>query len=204
MSSFPTVKGPRSVTLRSYSPTIISRTHSGRTLAQSVNAQRWMIDVEWPPLTRAQAHEILAFLAALGGQFGVFTFVPPNTKTPRGVGQAAIAGANIVVHETAAAGASIFWIKGWNNSVTNVLRKGDLIKLAGHAKAYMVTADLSSNGSGFSQIQITPPLMVAAAADEVVAVHDVPISCRLTADNPGVSADVAMFYGLTLSMEETW
>lgn len=204
MSSFPTVKGPRSVTLRSYAPTIISRTHSGRTIAQSVNAQRWMIDAEWPPLTRDQAHEILAFLAALGGQFGVFTFIPPNTKTPRGVGQAAISGANIVVHEAVAAGAATLWTKGWANSVANVLRKGDLIRLAGHNKTYMVLNDMNSSVSGVSQAQVHPPFMAAVAADEVVTVYDVPISCRLTADNPGVTADVAMFYGLTLSMEEAW
>lgn len=204
MSAFPTVKSPRSLKIRSYTPTIVSRAHSGRTLVQSVNAQRWLIEAEWPPLTRDQAHEILAFLVGLAGQYGVFEFTPPNTATPRGAGESAIAGDDITVYAGYAAGYSSFWLKGWDPSTTHVLRKGDLIRFAGHAKTYMVAADLNSNASGYSNVQIVPPLMAAVVTDEVVTVYNVPISCRLTIDDPGMSVDLLMHYGLTLPMEEAW
>lgn len=77
----------------------------------------------------------------------------------------------------------------WNNSVTNLLKKGNVITLAGvHAvnpqtkvstgalRDFVLTADASSDGSGNATLSISPPIILTgpfqnvdgAAADEAV------------------------------------
>lgn len=47
---------------------------------------------------------------------------------------------------------------GWPVSTTNVLRAGDVIKLAGLNLVFTVTADVSSDSSGNATIPLNPPL----------------------------------------------
>lgn len=205
MSTFPlSVRNPREVRLSSLSPTILSRAHSGRTLVQSAGAQRWQIEASWPPLTRDQAHELLAYLVTLRGRYETFDFVPPNTSTPRGAGESAVSDEDIQVYADRAAGLGTLWTKGWDTSMANVMRKGDLIRFAGHTKTYMVNQDLNSNSSGLCLTYLAPQLLSPIATDEVVSIADVPITCRLTSDLSSVTTDYAMRYGLSIQMEESW
>lgn len=70
---------------------------------------------------------------------------------------------------------------GWTNSVTGILRAGDIITIAGDANPYVVTADVNSSGAGLATVPISngfsqqaPGLLVLAptsAAITVVASH---------------------------------
>lgn len=40
--------------------------------------------LEWPPMTRAQAEQVVAFLLSLNGVEGTFTMTPPECSAPQG------------------------------------------------------------------------------------------------------------------------
>jgi P22 coat protein - gene protein 5 len=76
-----------------------------------------------------------------------------------------------------AAGTVNLLTTGWTVSVTNILRAGDIITIAGDANPYVVTADVSSNPAGNATVpisngfsQFTPGLLIVCGATSVITV----------------------------------
>lgn len=46
--------------------------------------QGWQLDVQLPPMTRADAEEVIGFLLALQGRYGTFYAYDSANRTPRG------------------------------------------------------------------------------------------------------------------------
>lgn len=67
---------------------------------------------------------------------------------------------------------------GWTASTTNVLRAGDIIRIAGLNVIYELTANASSNGSGQATLSISPPIFVG---------HSPADNAALTINNPAGS-----------------
>ena len=64
------------------------------------------------------------------------------------------------------------------DGISGVLKTGDMVKFANHAKVYMITADRSGNGS----LSIEPALQAAVANNEALTYDNVPFLARLNND----------------------
>lgn len=82
-----------------------------------------------------------------------------------------------LINGALAAGTTSLTTDGWTNSITGILKKGDIITIAGDPNPYVVTADVNSNGSGVATVPIsngkpndTPGLIKAAADNAAITV----------------------------------
>lgn len=76
--TFPTSPKPQSVSLRSVTPAYVSTTHSLQRQVRSRGGQRYMLTASFPPMTRATAAPVLAFLMKQQGPYETFTFSVPE------------------------------------------------------------------------------------------------------------------------------
>lgn len=186
--TFPTTPAPASMKLRSVQPTLISVAHSLKRQTRSRGGQRWGFSLAWNNLDRAQLAVLLAFAIAQRGQYGTFQFVPAVI----GNGQTTVAGTPRA-NGAQDTGRSIV-TDGWAISATP-MKAGDFVKFSGHAKVYMLTADVTSNGSGAATLTIEPALYQLVADNEIITVENVPFTVALSADTheidmaPGVRYD---------------
>jgi hypothetical protein len=93
-------------------------------------------------------------------------------------------------------------LKGWTTGVTGILKAGDVLKFASHAKVYMVTDDVNSDGGGLATVPIEPPVTQEVVTDEAVTVNDVPFTCMLSAENNEYSVSGPLLYTYSLSLLE--
>lgn len=66
---------------------VVSVAASPFTMEQQVyqhQGQGWQLDVQLPPMTRADAEEVIGFLLALQGRYGTFYAYDSANRTPRG------------------------------------------------------------------------------------------------------------------------
>ena len=111
---------------------------------------------------------------ALGYDWGVSQNAPRHTR--------GLLGGTPLINGVQAIGTTLVATDGWSNNV-QVLNQGDIVTFAGDANKYVVTANVTSNGSGVASIpisnglsQATPGLLVASvdnAAITTVASHQV-------------------------------
>jgi hypothetical protein len=123
-------------------------------------------------MTRAQFAPIHAFVLKQRGQYESFQIIPPVV----GVGLGSPAGTPLV-NQADQTGRSLV-TKGWSNSIA-IFKAGDYLKISGNDKVYMVTADVSSNGSGEASIAIEPALVASPANDAAITHSSVPFTVAL-------------------------
>lgn len=197
--SIPTTKNPSKIKIVSHYPTIISVSHSLKKQVRSRGGQRWMIEYEYPVLTRVQFSELFAFLLKQRGRYDTFTISPPTVATPQGgiPGSPIVQGANQT-------GRSVV-TDGWGTTQSNVLVAGDFIKFANHSKVYMITANASSNGTGTGEatLSIEPALITSPADNSAITVSSVPFTVSLADDNLESEVSMPEFYNLKLGFIET-
>ena len=130
-----------------------------RALARA--GDRWACTLSLPVMPREKAHVMRAFLARLRGQ-AHRVVLPVHAYVRRGAlsSNARVAGA--------AQTGSTLAMDGVEGSLTNALRTGDFVGVAG--RLYMVAADANSNSSGALTVSLTHPLSVAPADDALVQV----------------------------------
>lgn len=174
--TYPTSPAPSSVTIESFEPSYKTTAHSLRRIVRSRGAQRWMFVLRYTRLTRAEWATLYAWLMTQGGEGGSFTFVPPILGEVQGTAAGAPK-----VKTTTAAGQTSVPSKGWTAGQT-VLKAGDFLKFASHAKAYMVSADAVADGAGEVAISLRPILLEAVTADEVITASGVPFTCSIDQD----------------------
>jgi len=187
--ALPTSPGPSRIELSDITGAVVSRSLSGKRFARLFGGQRWRMRVKYPPRTRDRFAPILGFIASQQGQFGTFTVVPTDLATPSGTwaGAPVVSGAVDV-------GAMTVPMSGFMPNVLGVAKMGDLIKFAGHAKAYMVVASVSADAGGFSSIQLNTPLVGALANAELVVSSNVPITVALDGGVQSYSVGRGGFY----------
>ena len=174
--TFPSSPAPFSVTLESFEPSYKTTAHSLRRIVRSRGAQRWMFILKWPSMTRTEFSPLYAWLVSQAGEAGTFTFYPPEIGVLQGTG----AGVPLV-KTTTTAGLQSVPSKGWTAWQT-VLKAGDFLKFASHAKVYMATADVVADGSGEATIALRPGLLSQVAANEAITVSNVPFTCAVDGD----------------------
>lgn len=187
--TYPASPAPAEVSVRSISPTIVSAGHSLARQARSLGGQRWAFRLRYPPLRHSAFAPLWAFLVAQRGQFERFQFALPSKLWPlRGAG-----GGTPRVSDLAGSpapnqiGDRTIYTDGWPASAT-VLKAGDFVKFAGHAKVYIATEDTSSDGAGVATIALEPALIADPADDELVNVGGVTFQVALASDSPEFSS----------------
>lgn len=174
--TFPTTTAPDAVRLRSTTPTLVSTAHSLQRQVRSRGGQRWGFGLDYHNRERATLSELIAFALAQDGQYGTFTFVAPVLSLPQSV----VSGTPLV-NGAHSAGATSIAIDGLALSAT-VMKAGEFLKSGGHAKVYMLTADLITNGSGQATASIKPSLYASLADNEALTVSSVPFKMAFASD----------------------
>lgn len=127
----------------------------------------WRASVSYDALTMTQARILSAFFAELEGAGGRFYFSPPHVKTARGV-----ATGTPLVNGASQTGYSLI-TDGWSNSITNILRAGDLISFNTPTgrELHEVVADVNSGATtGPATLSIRPPIRVSPADNAAITV----------------------------------
>jgi hypothetical protein len=189
MALFPTTPTPSSIKITGVSPTLTSVTHSLKRQARSRGGQRWLIEANYPAMTRSTFAPLWAFANAQQGQYNTFTFIPPIYGDTSGT-----ATGTLLVNNASgySAGDSSITCDG----LTGTLKAGDFIKFTGHDKVYTLTAD------GSTTIAIEPALLSAVADNETVTYNDVPFTIAFADDSQEMSVGTDQMIGFSIKLVE--
>lgn len=125
--SLPSSPKPRSAKVTLKSSVAITESIFTFSTQKQVNAgQRWEIDLEFPPMTAAEAGDWIAFLAKMGGMEGTASVPDYDRPTARGT-----ASGTALVKGASQTGNSII-IDGWTINITSILKAGDLIQMGSY------------------------------------------------------------------------
>jgi hypothetical protein len=189
MALFPTSPTASSIKITSISPTLTSVTHSLKRQARQRGGQRWALELDYPPMTRAEFAPLFAFSVAQKGQYQTFTYQPPIYSDTSGT-----ATGTLLVNN--ASGYSVGDSTVATDGLTGTLKAGDFIKFAGHDKVYMLTAD------GSTTLTIEPPLNDTVADDEAITYNDVPFTVAFVNDSQSFGRGAADLHDFSISLVE--
>ena len=195
--TFPTSPAPQSIKVQSLEPTLVSVATNLRRQVRSRGGQRWLFTATFSPMNRANFDPIFAFSVAQRGQYETFNWTPATIGTTRGE-----TSESPVVDGTASVGANSCSVDGLTASTSNILRKGDFIKFSGHSKIYMVTEDMTSDGSGDATLTFAPKLSTALANNETVTTSDVPFVVAFTSDIRQYQTGATTYYSYEVDLIE--
>ena len=187
--SFPTTPTAKSISITSIAPTYTSVTHSLKRQVRSRGAQRWQIEATYPPLNRTTFAPIWAFAQKQKGQYGSFSYTPPEYSNSSGTASGTLSVNNSSGYS---AGASIITCNG----LTGTLKAGDFIKFGGHDKVYSVVAD------GSISLTIEPALVADIADDEAVTYNSVPFTMAFSSDTQNMAVGVDGFVSYSIKLIE--
>lgn len=195
--ALPTSPAFVSLQVSSHQPTLVTRAISGRRQVRQIAGHRWGMTAKYPPLTRAEFAPIFAFLVKQRGSFDTFTVQPPTIKNAQGTG----AGTPLV-NGASQTGRSVV-TDGWSSGAT-VLKAGDFVSFAGHSKIYMLTADVTSDGSGNATLSIEPALIESPAENAVITTDSVAFTVALSGDVQEFALGTSGLFSYELDLEEAF
>jgi len=191
--------GIKSMTIRAVS--VVGMNQSPFTGQQQVykhQGQWWEAEITLPPMKRADAEQIAAFLFKLNGRYGTFTLGDPANTAPRGVGTG-----TPLVYGGSQTGAELI-TDGWTANTTGILKAGDWIQLgsASSTRLYKVLNDVNSDASGVATLDIWPNLRSSPADNAAITVNSPKGQWRLSSNQSEYSIDEASIYGITFACME--
>lgn len=83
------------------------------------------------------------------------------------------------------------------------MKAGDFIKFASHAKVYMLTADVTTDGSGEATLAIEPALYSAVANNEALTVSSVPFTVAFSADTHEIALGLGGVFDWSCELVES-
>lgn len=197
MSAFPSSPAPASLKIRSIQPTLISVAHSLQRQVRSRGGHRWLLSAAWSALKRSEWAVLFGFSQAQRGQYTTFTFtLPGNLSTPQGV-----ATGTPLVMGASQTGRSVV-TDGWTATTPAILKAGDFIKFNGHAKVYMLTADVNSDSGGNANLAIEPALFATVADNEPLITGNVPFTVAFSGDTRESNVVPGSFFDFSADMVE--
>ena len=194
--TFPTTIKPSSLSLQDNRPNLINQSVSGKRVTRKYGSQFFTLDITLPPLSKDDAMDVFAFLKKQQNSFDKFDFTYPITN--RGANRTQT---DIVVNGSHSVGDNTIALSGFDNSTSNVLKAGDLIKFANHTKIYMVEADLTSDSSGNATVTISPSIIATLANSEAVTVDQPNFKVYLDSDVL-YTTDASGLFLITFSLRE--
>lgn len=153
---------------------------SGATQTLALPGQRWSFTFTYPYISRANADAVSVFTAQLRGMAGRFKTGNPARSTPLGTatGTPVVAGASQLGISLATS--------GWTAS-TLVLKAGDFIEVNGELK--LITADVTSGGTGLATLAFEPPMRAAPANLAPIVTASPGATFRLKEDSQALRFD---------------
>ena len=197
--TFPSSPAASDIQVQSIEPTLVSTTISLKRQVRSRGGQRWMLNVSFPPMTWAEFAPIYAFSVKQKGQYETFTYVPPTISTTRGS-----SGETPVVNGAISAGAVTASVDGLTASTSNILRAGDFIKFSDHTKIYMVTDDMSSDGSGEATLNFHPSATEAISNNATITIASVPFTVSFQDDVREFGTNITNLYSYEINLIEVY
>lgn len=197
--SFPAV-GIRSMTIRARS--VVGLNASPFTGQQQVyrhQGQWWEAEVTLPPMKRADAEKVVAFLMKLNGRFGTFLLGDPANTSPRGVGTG-----TPLVNGGSQTGDTLI-TDGWTPDTTGILLAGDWIQMGSgsNSRMYKVLDDVNSDAGGNATLTLWPNLRTPATDGDAIIVTNTQTTWRLSANEAEYNIDEASIYGITFACMES-
>lgn len=174
---FPTSPVSNSANIRSQQNTIVSVTTSGRVQTRQIDGQKFLITLDYAPMSRSSFAPIKAFIMKQRSKLNTFTVIPPIVSNAQGA-----ATGTISVDGAITAGATSCTIDGMSASTSDILKAGDYFRFTGQEKVYMAVADLDSDGTGEGTLTFEPPLRANVANDVALIYDNVDFTVRLTND----------------------
>lgn len=160
--------------------------------------QWWEAEVSLPPMKRADAEQVIAFLLKMNGQYGTFLLGDKANPSTRGVGTG-----TPLVNGASQTGDELI-TDGWTISTTGILKAGDWIQLGtgSTTRLYKVLDDVNSDGSGNATINIFPNLRSSPDDDAALTVSNTQGLWRLVSNETEYSIDNMSIYGMTFACAE--
>ena len=196
--SFPTIKAPSQVVLRSVQPTRVSVSHSLKRQARSRGGQRWGMQLTWAPMPRATFMQFFAFLIAQRGQADTFTIRLTGHTAPQGTwsGAPVVSGAGQT--------GRVINLRGLSASQAAAAKAGDILTFAGQTKVYIVTADAASNSAGLAAVTIEPALQASPLDGAGVTSSNVLFTVALASDSLDSNLAPGAIYSLAIDLVEVF
>jgi len=188
MSAFPTSVKPSHISITSFTPNLVSVTHSLKRQVRQRGGQRWMLDVTFASMSQAEFAPLWAFANEMQGQFKTFTFRPGYYLDDISTSQ------TIYVNSTTTV-AGQDWVVFDNSSAA--INAGTYIKFGNHDKAYIVTKDAAINDT---YIYFTPPLLEDVDDNALIYIGTVDFTVAFNGDiqKMSVSTDGRTTWGMAL------
>lgn len=184
--TFPATAVPSAMRIRSQHQTYVSLSRSLRRQAASRGGHLWMFDLDFAPSARSSFQALWAFAIAQRGRYGTFTFVPAVL----GYGMGSIGASAPLVKGASQTGRSVT-TDGWVAGAT--MKAGDFVRFTNHTKVYMLTADMTADGSGNATMAIEPALYESPEDNEPIIVSNVDFQCSFTEDVRELSLEPGVF-----------
>lgn len=186
----PTAVAPRSVRMTQRS--IVGVSASPFTAQQQVYVYQgmwWEMDVQLPPMIRADAEAWISTLVSLNGREGTFLFGPPGAASTRGTATA------VTVSGGSQTGRTL------TVSSNGTLKAGDYFQLSSGAttRLHKILADAAS---GTPTLEIWPALRASPANGATVTIASPLGRWRLAANQTDWSINEALHYGLSFACVE--
>jgi len=186
IGNFPTDPGFRAARFRQQTLTKKTETASGRTIRATNSTTLWKGILTFPPMDLTEFKPVQAFVARCQGPLNEFDVVIPTISQTTG----GYANQVTIANSDAGAGASsidCYATNGGSPIASDVvLKAGDVIRFYNHTKVYMVTEDVTTNGSGIATINFQPNLVTAVQGNDsggqLITVNNVPFRMILTND----------------------
>jgi len=162
--------------------------------------QRLDILVSSVALRRAEASEWIAFMNALRGKFGTFSFGDPFNIAPRGSapGTPLIDGASETGEDINS--------KGWTPSQSNIIRKADWLQF-GTGDTRQLTqslTDVNSDASGLALLSVYPHIRTAFADSTAITTASPTAVFRLLSNERGWEVQPNGLYKFAFSAREAF
>lgn len=199
VDAFPLDLPRESEELESVFTNLVDRSQGGQRNAKKGNRHYWRMRLVTPKLQPAIYRRFFGFGVKQEGRYQVFTVNSSILNLPQGV-----ATGTPLVNGAHSAGAYSVTIDGLTNSIVGILKQGDLIQFSGHRKVYMVTADVTSSGSGVGIVPIMPALVASLADNETVVLNNVQFYMAFAKDPLPLTTDVNKYASFDIELEEVW
>lgn len=171
--AFPTGIKFSNVELNTVQPVQITKSLSGREERNILSSQYWTLTANFSNLSDADRKLLMGFYSAQSGGLNAFNLQLPD---PLGDSSAGFTG-TITLSGTEAIGQTEIGVTTSELSST-ILKSGDLVRFSGHNKVYMVTSDVTTDGTGAANIDIFPALQVEETNTTTISHTDVNITVR--------------------------
>lgn len=163
MPSFPRSLKPANISPFRVGTGLVARGQTGKDQLRSVVHMGVEWDEVWPPMFRGDpaVEALLAFIQDAYNRLAIFDIQHLNTpgsgRAPNGAG-----GGTPLVNGAGQTGISLL-TDGWSINITNVVRAGDVIRIAGLSPLYLITADANSSGIGQGTLSVSPPIVLGSS-----------------------------------------